>query len=405
MRAPSIGTVLRLGRITALVAGCLLFLHACERTRRIVPTDVWLELVAAAVLGALALLAAWFEIVRAEHLEHVEELEAEHPPAPQPEDYRYATGGRRIRARIAKSGNLVIHGRDHDGPHPGHEWSWTFRPDTFPAVRGVLGGDGHVLDLLEEVVPRLDSDSRADPGAWLRAHGIPGTYREKGDHPSRTTHKLPILRPGARRPVPGREDTPPREPGARSGADARRRDNDPVEHRTRKERAGRARSGAIRDEPPTRRGPGSGPLPAATPSPSGRRRRPDADVVPPADRPARPDLPRRARTGPATTPPRPSRPRPEPAPGPFAARTGIDAENSTGVPSQPFPSQAYPSRSSSSQQYPSQPRPGQPYPSRVAPNRDRARHDVADAVATAPGDGADHRADPAPPRRRGHRYR
>lgn len=199
MRAPSIGTALRLGRIAALVAACLLFLHACDRTRRLLPTDVWLELAAAAVLAAAAMVAAWFEIVRAERIEEAEELEANDPPSPRADDYLYDTATHAIRARIARSGNLVIHGREHAGPERGHEWSWTFRTDTFPAVRTALGGDGDLLDLLEEVVPRLDADSRADPGAWLRAHGIAGTYREKGDNPSRTTHKLPILRPGLRR--------------------------------------------------------------------------------------------------------------------------------------------------------------------------------------------------------------
>jgi len=199
MRAPSIGTALRLGRIAALVAACLLFLHACDRTRRLLPIDVWLELAAAALLAAAAMIAAWFEIVRTERIEEAEELEANDPPAPRADDFLYDTSTHAIRARIARSGNLVIHGREHGGPYPGHEWSWTFRTDTFPAIRNALGDDGDVLDLLEEVVPRLDADSRADPGAWLRAHGIAGTYREKGDHPSRTTHKLPILRPGLRR--------------------------------------------------------------------------------------------------------------------------------------------------------------------------------------------------------------
>ncbi|WP_067854199.1 hypothetical protein [Nocardia shimofusensis] len=211
MRAPSIGTALRLGRITALVVACLLFLHACDRTRRLLPTDVWLELVAAALLATGAMIAAWFEIVRAERIEEAEELEANHPPAPRADDLLYDTSTHAIRARIARSGNLVIHGREYGGPRPGHEWSWTFRTDTFPAVRTALGGGGDddsdgsdVLELLEEVVPRLDADSRADPGAWLRAHGIAGTYREKGDHPSRTTHKLPILRPGPRRATDAR---------------------------------------------------------------------------------------------------------------------------------------------------------------------------------------------------------
>ncbi|WP_040797456.1 hypothetical protein [Nocardia higoensis] len=216
MRAPSIGTALRLSRIAALVAACLLFLHACDRTRRLLPTDVWLELAAAALLAAGAMVAAWFEIVRAERIEEAEELEANDPPAPRADDLLYDTSTHAIRARIARSGNLVIHGREHGGPYPGHEWSWTFRAETLPAVRNALGGDGDVLELLAEVVPRLDADSRADPGAWLRAHGIAGAYREKGDHPSRTTHKLPILRPGLRRAESGRA-RPAREESAGRG--------------------------------------------------------------------------------------------------------------------------------------------------------------------------------------------
>ncbi|MCP2287464.1 hypothetical protein [Nocardia amikacinitolerans] len=205
MRAPSVdtGTALRLARIAALVLGCLLFLHACERTRRVVPTDVWIELAFAAALGVAAMVVAWFEIARAEELD---EAEAPEPagaagPADAPRECRIESDGRTVRARIAKSGNLVLHGHDHDGPHPGHEWSWTFRPAAFPAIRAALGGDSEsdLIDLLEDVVLDSRPEIRDDPGAWLRAHGIAAAYREKGDHPSRVTAKLPIFRVGMRR--------------------------------------------------------------------------------------------------------------------------------------------------------------------------------------------------------------
>ncbi|WP_431969502.1 hypothetical protein [Nocardia sp. bgisy134] len=206
MRAPSVdtGTALRLARIGALVVGCLLFLHACERTRRVIPADVWIELAIAAALGVAAMVVAWFEIVRAEELEDEEDLEPaadEARRAEPPNECRIESDGRTVRARIAKSGNLVLHGHDHDGRHPGHEWSWTFRPETFSAIRAALGGDSEsdLIELLEDVVLEAGPEIRDDPGAWLRAHGIAAAYREKGDHPSRVTTKLPIFRVGMRR--------------------------------------------------------------------------------------------------------------------------------------------------------------------------------------------------------------
>ncbi|TQM31397.1 hypothetical protein [Nocardia bhagyanarayanae] len=204
MRAPTVdtGTALRLARIAALVVGCLLFLHACERTRRVVPTDVWIELALAATLGVAAMVVAWFEIARAEELDETEAPEhaGDTGPADAPRECRIESDGRTVRARIAKSGNLVLHGHDYDGPHPGHEWSWTFRPAVFPAIRAALGGDSEsdLIELLEDVVLDSRPEIRDDPGAWLRAHGIAAAYREKGDHPSRVTAKLPIFR-GMRR--------------------------------------------------------------------------------------------------------------------------------------------------------------------------------------------------------------
>ncbi|SNY88546.1 hypothetical protein SAMN04244553_5525 [Nocardia amikacinitolerans] len=233
MRAPTVdtGTALRLARIAALVVGCLLFLHACERTRRVVPTDVWIELALAAALGVAAMVVAWFEIARAEELDEAEAPEpaGDAGPADAPRECRIESDGRTVRARIAKSGNLVLHGHDHDGPHPGHEWSWTFRPAVFPAIRAALGGDSEsdLIELLEDVVLDSRPEIRDDPGAWLRAHGIAAAYREKGDHPSRVTAKLPIFRVGMRR-VPeteraravsrGRAEDEPRERSVRAAS-------------------------------------------------------------------------------------------------------------------------------------------------------------------------------------------
>lgn len=203
MRAPSIdtGTALRLTRIAALVAGCLLFLHACDRTRKVIPLDVWIELGAAAALGVGAMVAAWFEISRTDRGRPDEDE--------PPEEFVFDSGDRSVRARIAGSGNLVFHGRVEEGPHAGHEWSWTFRPATFDAVRAALGGDGDLIALLDEVVPTLTPEAAADPGGWLRAHGITATYREKGEHPSRITDKLPIFRPTSRRAAERPKPSPP----------------------------------------------------------------------------------------------------------------------------------------------------------------------------------------------------
>ncbi|MEV0028079.1 hypothetical protein [Nocardia sp. NPDC050793] len=227
MRAPSVdtGTALRLARIAALVVGCLLFLHACERTRRVIPADVWIELAFAAALGVGAMVVAWFEIARAEELDEEEDLEPaadEDRPVEALDECRIESEERTVRIRIAKSGNLVLHGQDH-GPHPGHEWSWTFRPETFPAIRAALGGDreSDLIELLEDVVLDAGPEIRDDPGAWLRAHGIAAAYREKGDHPSRVTTKLPIFRVGMRRlPEADRAAALPRGRGTRAADEA-----------------------------------------------------------------------------------------------------------------------------------------------------------------------------------------
>ncbi|WP_157129472.1 hypothetical protein [Nocardia amamiensis] len=126
------------------------------------------------------------------------------------------SGKRTIRLKIARSGDLVVHGRATDGPYPRWEWRWTFQPDAFPGIRAALGDrSGDLLDLLEETIPWLDAGARHDPGAWLRAHDIPGTYREKGVSSAQVTRELPVLRPGPA-PHPGKphrqspEDAPRR---------------------------------------------------------------------------------------------------------------------------------------------------------------------------------------------------
>ncbi|MET8653275.1 hypothetical protein [Nocardia aurea] len=194
MPAPTLGTSTRyrLARITALVLGSLVFLYACERSRSSMLSDVLGEVLLAACLGIAGIAAAWFEISLSNRTAEQEAAETG-----ESGEFLLESEGRRIRARIAPSGNLVFHGREiSDGPQA-HEWSWTFRPNTFPAIRTALGGgDGELVRLLEEIVPRLDRHSRRDPGAWVRAHGITATYREKGDNPSHATRKLPILKRG-----------------------------------------------------------------------------------------------------------------------------------------------------------------------------------------------------------------
>ncbi|KIA61956.1 hypothetical protein FG87_28190 [Nocardia vulneris] len=108
-----------------------------------------------------------------------------------------------MRAKLGRSGDLIFHGHDRGGTYPAYEWMWIFHPDTFPAIRDALGDPaGEILDLLEDVVPQLDRHGRHDPGAWLRAHDIPATYREKGVSATQDTREIPLLVPGLPRLVP-----------------------------------------------------------------------------------------------------------------------------------------------------------------------------------------------------------
>ncbi|WP_330229369.1 hypothetical protein OHA40_25330 [Nocardia sp. NBC_00508] len=387
MSAPSPGTptAFRLARITALVLGSLVFLHACERSKSAVLSDVWGEVAVAAAFVAAALGAAWFEIkLRAQEREAdtarrragsgwddgAEQAEApmrgnfsrrgrrsgdeEYPgdepgerigraarPVPmaplraddqsEPAEYsarpdliagiartlRIGRSGaederpllstwnavtkwtrrepdedadleehdeieqitrteagelviesstRTIRVKIARSGDLVVHGRATSGPHRRSEWRWSFQPDVFPGIRAALGDrSGDLLDLLEETIPWLDVGARHDPGAWLRAHDIPATYREKGVSASEVTRELPVLRLG-------RPPQPPR-PGKRHSQSP---ENAP---RTRHPRTASAETPDVRDtrfparrESPSATARAAGPLPShrETPSPGGR---------------------------------------------------------------------------------------------------------------------------------------
>lgn len=427
MSAPSPGspTAFRLARIAALVLGSLVFLHACERSKSAVLSDVWGEVVVAAVFVAAALGAAWFEIkLRAQEREGDDaspgadrawEYEAEQVEAPirgnfsrrgrrsedeeYPEDEPGERPGRRarpvpvppvgagdqfeptehssrpdlvagiartlrigrsgaederpllstwnavtkwarrgdldedadlddhdeleqitrtetgdlvvesstrtIRVKIARTGDLVVHGRATSGPHPRSEWRWTFQPDAFPGIRAALGDrSGDLLDLLEETIPWLDAGARHDPGAWLRACDIPGTYREKGVSASQVTRELPVLRPGSP-PRPGK-------PHRQSLEDA---------PRTRHLRTTSPETADDRDAGfPARRERPSGPARAAEPRQSRRESRsPGADLDRPSGGGASRSTEQRSGTGGSSRSARRNRDNPDPArhSGPF----------------------------------------------------------------------------------------
>ncbi|MFE7742486.1 hypothetical protein [Nocardia sp. NPDC057455] len=375
MSAPSPGTStrFRLARITGLVLGSLVFLHACERSKSALLSDVRIEVAVAAALGAAALAAAWFEI-KLRALERDadppwDDAEADETPSPgnfagragrgahtaygrgeqagrtaaaarsapladlRDDDQiesrestgradlvagiartlRVARSGasgerlplpalsamtkwmrrvgpdddaepgdlddhdeteqitrtesgelviessrRTVRAKIGRSGDLVLHGRWLGGAHPPSEWKWTFHPDVFHALRSALGdGPGDLLDLLEDTIPWLDAGARHDPGAWLRAHDIPATYREKGVNAAQTTRELPVLQPG-RPPQPPRGGKSRRQPpGDASGTGGRSAEAMDDNH---------ARFPAVRERPPA--------APKASEPPSERRSAP-----------------------------------------------------------------------------------------------------------------------------------
>ncbi|WP_107658402.1 hypothetical protein [Nocardia suismassiliense] len=260
MPAPAgTSTAFRLARIALLLLGSLLFLYACENSKSALLADKWVEVAIAGTLLAAGLGAAWFEVKLTDYLDE----DADEPQVVRAESRRgraelrggrakdravtkdpaRATGragakgragahglagaksragagkdraenreflveseGWSMRAKIARSGDLIFHGHDLGGTYPAYEWMWIFHPDTFPEIRAALGDDeGEILELLEDVVPQLDRHGRHDPGAWLRAHDIPATYREKGVSATQETRELPILQPGLPHPVPRRD--------------------------------------------------------------------------------------------------------------------------------------------------------------------------------------------------------
>ncbi|WP_228002860.1 hypothetical protein [Nocardia australiensis] len=238
MPAASAGTIvaLRLARIAALVAGSLLFLYACEFGDGTGSASWWVEVAFAAGLGIAGLCAGWFQITRAQ--------------ASADRELRDCSDGHELRVRMSPSGNLVVHARDRRGTYPDYEWTWTFRPATFPAIRTALGGgEGDLVDLLERTIPELDQHGYDDPGAWLREHDIPARYRERGDHPNRITRELPVIELG--RWVPSR-----RAPSQRDrSAPTHRRHSSRPDH-------GEPRATSRRDLPPPAR---SGTRPADGP--------------------------------------------------------------------------------------------------------------------------------------------
>ncbi|MEV6275816.1 hypothetical protein [Nocardia sp. NPDC051832] len=263
-------TSYRLARIAALVVGSLLFLYACERSRSTMFSDVWVEILLAAAFGMAGIGAAWFEIM-------IDERSARNGKT-RAEGLHFDTGERIIRGRIARSGNLVLHGRDLDTDY---EWSWTFRPAAFPAIRAALGDDGgDLLKLLEKTIPQLDRDGQADPGAWLRAQEVPATYREKGDNPTEVTRELPVLKLGLPKPGTRGRNASAEAPRQRAGAAERQRNAQPASERSRRRQV---------ESEPELEAPGRRSRSAAEqPADRSPRKRPSIDEAAPSRRGSRP---------------------------------------------------------------------------------------------------------------------
>ncbi|WP_433759873.1 hypothetical protein [Nocardia sp. CA-135398] len=251
-------TTLRLTRIATLVAGSLLFLYACEVSRKSDLSDVWGQVAFAAVLALTGLTTAWFEIKAADHAAARARTDIR--------GFLIESDGISVRARITRSGDLVIHGHDTGGTDPAYEWDWAFRAVTFPAIRAALGGGrGDLLDLLEHTVPDLDRRDRYDPGAWLHNQGIPAAFRERGDTSHRITRELPVVDPEAHQRDPRestgahqlssrRRNLPDVDP-PRPGRSSRREPPDPAAPARRRasSRQDPRNSAKHHDEPPTRR--------------------------------------------------------------------------------------------------------------------------------------------------------
>ncbi|WP_157110886.1 hypothetical protein [Nocardia anaemiae] len=246
-------TTLRLTRIATLVAGSLVFLYACEVSRKSDLSDVWGQVAFAAVLALTGLTTAWFEIKAADHAATRARTDIR--------GFLIESDGISVRARITHSGDLVFHGHDTGGTDPAYEWDWAFRAVTFPAIRTALGGGrGDLLDLLEHTVPDLDRHDRYDPGAWLHNQGIPAAFRERGDTSHRITRELPVVDPEVHDP---RETTgaqqlsstrrnPPDADSPRPSRSSRREPPAPTRRRASSRQASR-NSAERHDQPPTRR--------------------------------------------------------------------------------------------------------------------------------------------------------
>ncbi|MFX0576810.1 hypothetical protein [Nocardia nepalensis] len=191
-------TTLRLTRIATLVVGSLVFLYACEVSRKGDLSDVWTQLAIAGGLALTGLTTAWFEVKAADHAATRARTDIR--------GFLIESEGISVRARITRSGDLVFHGHDSGGTHPAYEWDWAFRAATFPAIRAALGGKGDLLELLERTVPDLDRHDRYDPGAWLHNQGIPAAFRERGDSSNRVTRVLPVIEPSLAQHDPDSDD-------------------------------------------------------------------------------------------------------------------------------------------------------------------------------------------------------
>ncbi|MEU0500457.1 hypothetical protein [Nocardia sp. NPDC005998] len=241
-------TTLRLTRIATLVAGSLVFLYACEVSRKSDLSDVWTQLAIAAALALTGLITAWFEVRAADHAVLRARTEIR--------GFLIESDGISVRARITRSGDLVFHGHDSTGTHPAYEWDWAFRAGTFPAIRAALGGKGDLLELLECTVPHWDRRDRYDPGAWLHNQGIPAAFRERGDSSSRITRVLPVIKPEPeiadhdRDAPPFGESTGPQELTSTRRTTSPHRRSRAADH-DRPERSGRGREPAPEQSAPT----------------------------------------------------------------------------------------------------------------------------------------------------------
>ena len=262
-------TTLRLTRIATLVAGSLVFLYACEVSRKSDLSDVWPQVVIAAGLALTGLVTAWFEVRAAAHAATRARTEIR--------GFLIESDGLSVRARITRSGDLVFHGHDSADAYPAYEWDWAFRSSSFPAIRAALGGGrGDLLELLEHTVPHWDREDRYDPGSWLHNQGIPAAFRERGDTSNRITRVLPIINPEhppaqphsdvAHHAAPSRGSTRGHEP-SNPRVPPRSRDSEPQDQ-NRPERSRRRRAEPSHEQAPADAHRRSAPKPQRSETPS-----------------------------------------------------------------------------------------------------------------------------------------